>query len=137
MAIDVTCGCGAIGLRLAGEALAHFYCHCDDCQLVYGAGYIAVAAYPVGAVTVTRGQPIEWKLKVTTRSTCGECGTRLFGQRPGAPMRGVNAYLLPPGIFRPTFHLFCAFARIPVRDDLPHFKSVPAAFGGSDDQVDW
>lgn len=91
----------------------------------------------MAAVRVTRGAPIEWRLKVTTRSTCGDCGTRVFAQLPGAPMRGVNAYLLREGTFQPTLHLFCAFARIPLKDDLPRFKSIPAAFGGSDERVDW
>jgi hypothetical protein len=31
----------------------------------------------------------------------------------------------------------CRFAVRPVVDDLPHFASMPAAFGGSDEEVDW
>jgi hypothetical protein len=31
----------------------------------------------------------------------------------------------------------CQFAVRPVDDDLPHFKSRPARFGGSDETVQW
>jgi hypothetical protein len=137
LTIEITCRCGAVGVALSGEPRAQFYCHCDDCQIVHGGAYIAVAAYPTPNVAVTRGAPFEWKLKVTPRSTCRECGTRVFARRPDAPICGVNAYLLPPGAFRPAFHIFCAFARLPVKDDLPHFRFAPAAFGGSDERVAW
>jgi hypothetical protein len=137
MTIQITCRCGAIAVDLDGEPVAQFYCHCDDCQAVHGAAYVPVALFRADAVKVARGNPTEWKLKVTPRITCPECGTRIFAEPPGFPMRGVTAYLLPPGIFEPTFHLQCQFALIPVKDDLPHYKSAPASFGGSDEKVDW
>jgi hypothetical protein len=37
----------------------------------------------------------------------------------------------------PKFHIYCQFAILPVRDGLPHFKTVPAAFGGSEEKVEW
>jgi hypothetical protein len=52
-------------------------------------------------------------------------------------LRGVNGYLLPPGEFNATFHMQCQFAVRPVRDELPHYKSRPARFGGTDETVDW
>ena len=52
-------------------------------------------------------------------------------------MRGVSGSLLPSGMFEPTFHNQCRFAVMPVKDDLPHFKGLPAAFGGSDETVEW
>ena len=30
-----------------------------------------------------------------------------------------------------------AFEVLPIRDNLPHYSGFPAAFGGSDDRVDW
>ena len=53
-----------------------------------------------------------------------------------ARFRGVNATLLPPGSFDPQFHIYCDFARLPLKDGLPHFRTVPARFGGSDEVVD-
>lgn len=52
-------------------------------------------------------------------------------------MRGVSGYLLPADKFEPTFHNQCQYAVAPVKDDLPHFKGLPATFGGTDETVDW
>src|SRR5262249_37142728 len=104
--------------------------------LVHAAAYVPVALYPAAAVRVTRGEPFSWKLVRTPRATCRDCGARLFAE-PTPGLRGVMAAHLPPGMFRPTLHVFCRFARMPVHDELPHFATVPAAFGGSDERVVW
>jgi hypothetical protein len=52
-------------------------------------------------------------------------------------LRGVNGYLLPANQFNATFHMQCQFAVRPIVDALPHFKSRPARFGGSDELVGW
>ncbi|MEO8179198.1 MAG: hypothetical protein ABI895_10235 [Deltaproteobacteria bacterium] len=54
-----------------------------------------------------------------------------------AQVRGVNGYLLPPSEFKPTFHMHCRFAVRPVVDNLPHYKSRPARFGGNDELIGW
>ncbi len=99
-----------------------FYCHCDDCQAVHGGAYVPESVYPADAVKVVRGDPLAWKLKRNPRFTCRECGTRLFIDVEARRLRGVNGYLLPPGEFRPAFHMHCQFAVRPVVDDLPHYK---------------
>jgi len=134
---QIQCRCGAIGVELDAEPIAQFFCHCDDCQAVHGAAYIPVAMYPATAVNVTSGTPTTWKLKATSRTTCPECGTRIFAEVPGMGVRGVTGFLLPKGTFQPAFHIQCQFAVRPVKDDLPHYKAYPARFGGSDDTVDW
>ena len=95
------------------------------------------SAYPADAVRVVRGDPTTWKLKRNPRYTCRDCGTRLFIDVLALGLRGVNGCLLPPGEFRPTFHMQCQFAVMPVQDGLPHFKSRPGRFGGSDELVNW
>jgi hypothetical protein len=52
-------------------------------------------------------------------------------------MRGVNGFLLPADLFKPAFHSQCQYAVLPVKDDLPHFKGLPALFGGTDEPVGW
>ena len=135
--VKISCHCGAVRVQLAGAPVAQFYCHCDDCQAVHGAGYVAVSMYRADSVIVTQGTPSAWKLKVTPRTTCPECGTRLFAQHPRFPVLGVNAWLLPPGMFQPQFHIQCRFAVVPLKDQLPHYASLPRVFGGSDETVDW
>jgi len=133
----ITCPCGAIELELRGEPRACLYCHCDDCQLVHSAAYVPVVVYANTAVRVTRGVPLQWKLKTNLRTSCSQCGTRLFAEPAKAPIRTVMAQLLPPEVFKPSFHIFCDFARLPVRDGLPHFRGLPQAMGGGDECVDW
>jgi hypothetical protein len=133
----IECLCGTVKVELLGEPKAEFYCHCDDCQAAHGAAYLSIQMYPAAAVNVIEGNPLSWRLKATPRATCSACGTRVFAEPPGLGIRGVNAYLLPAGTFRPTMHIFCKFARCPVKDDLPHFATVPVAFGGSGETIDW
>jgi hypothetical protein len=134
---EIQCRCGAVRIELTAEPIAQFFCHCDDCQAVHGAAYIPVAMFPAPAVKVTSGSPKAWKLSSTPRTTCPECGTRIFAEVPGMGVRGVTGFLLPKGTFQPTFHIQCQFAVRPVKDDLPHYKAYPAKFGGSDETVDW
>jgi hypothetical protein len=136
-AIAIECRCGAVAIEISGEPIAQFFCHCDDCQAVHGAAYAPESAYPAEAVRVTRGEPLTWRLKKNPRYTCRECGTRLFIDVLAINIRGVNGYLLPPGRFEPQFHMQCQFAVRPVVDALPHFKSRPARFGGSDETIAW
>jgi hypothetical protein len=131
------CGCGAVQLEVLGEPMAQFFCHCDDCQAMHGAAYVSESVYPADAVRVTRGSPAQWMLKRNPRFLCPECGTRLFVDVLAFGVRGVNGYVLPAGEFTPSFHMHCRFAVLPVRDDLPHYAGLPAAFGGSDETVDW
>jgi hypothetical protein len=133
----VECRCGAVAIEITAEPMVQFYCHCDDCQAIHGAAYVPESVYPAEAVTVVRGTPIAWTLKRNPRVSCGTCGTRLFIDVLALKLRGVNGYILPKDAFTATFHMNCQFAVNPVPDGLPHYKSRPARFGGSDEAVDW
>jgi hypothetical protein len=133
----VQCRCGAVAIHVSGDPVAQFYCHCDDCQAVHGGAYVPESAYPAAAVQVVRGTPSTWKLKRNPRFTCTACGTRLFIDVVAIGLRGVNGYLLPAGQFDATFHMHCQFAVRPIKDALPHYKSRPAIFGGTDEKVNW
>jgi hypothetical protein len=134
---NIQCNCGAVKLSLEGSPVAQFYCHCDDCQHVHGAGYVPVAMYRAEQVQLVSGEPTMWKLRGTPRASCGACGTRIFAEPPGLGMRAVMAKLLPEGSFQAQFHMQCAHALLAVRDGLPHFRGFPGAFGGSDEVVAW
>jgi hypothetical protein len=134
---DLRCLCGAIQVRVHGQPLAQFYCHCDDCQAVHGAAYVGIAVFPSQAVEVIKGTPTSWTYKSLPRERCASCGTYLIARVPDAELTGVKANLLPPGMFRPEFHIHCQHAVLPVVDGLPHYRALPAAFGGADDVVEW
>lgn len=131
---ELRCLCGAVRLQVRGEPVEQFYCHCDDCQAATSGPYVAVAIYPADAVTA-HGELETWTIRTLHRKRCATCGTRMFAEVPDFDQRGVNAFLLPPGAFRPEFHIQCRYAVLPVKDRLPHFKAMPAKFGGSDETV--
>jgi hypothetical protein len=126
-----------VQIAISAAPMVQFYCHCDDCQAVHGGAYVPESVYPAHAVTVVRGATTTWKLKRNPRVSCAACGTRLFIDVLAFKLRGVNGYLLPPGAFKPAFHVQCQFAVRPVKDDLPHYKAMPPQFRGSDEKVDW
>jgi hypothetical protein len=135
--LTVTCPCGASELRIQADAITSFYCHCDDDQLAHGGPMVGITIFPEEAVSLS-GATREWKLRTTPRIQCGECGTRMLTNPPGAPVVGVTATLLPREMFEPAWHQQCQFSTVPVADDRPHYKGFPIAMGGaSDETVDW
>lgn len=129
--------CGEVKLSLDGDPIQQFYCHCDDCQAVHGAAYIGLALYTHESVKITQGRPEKWIYKTNPRSRCPNCGTMLFAEPLGAPFKGVKANLLPENMFKPSFHIQCQSAVLPVSDDLPHYKGFPKIFRGSDELINW
>jgi hypothetical protein len=136
MVTTVECSCGAVEIRITDNAILQYVCHCDDCQDVHGKAY-ACSVYPASAVSVVRGETEVFTLRTAPRTKCRRCGTYLFAEVPGYPVRGFNAELLPAGMFSPEFHSQCRYAGAPIRDDLPHYKGTPARFGGSDELMEW
>ena len=106
----IQCRCGAVEVEISAKPVVQFFCHCDDCQAVHGGAYAPESVYPADAVKVVRGDPANWKLKRNPRVTCRECGTRMFIDVLARSLRGVNGFLLPPGEFKPAFHVQCQFA---------------------------
>jgi len=135
--IETGCLCGAVRIRIDGEPVVGFYCHCPDCRAAHGAAYIGVALYPSAAVEVMAGEVATFAIESLPRAFCARCGTRLFARVPDADLTGVVATRLPEGAFRPAFHIHCGHALAPVRDDLPHYRALPPVFRGDDEQVDW
>jgi hypothetical protein len=134
MIATVQCSCGAVEIQLTGKPVFQYYCHCDDCQCVHGKAY-PVSLYPAPAISVVRGDTDAFTLKTTPRTKCKQCRTYLFAEVAG--FAGVNADLLPEGMFNPAFHIQCRYAAAPIQDDLPHYKYTPARFRGSDELMQW
>ena len=133
----LSCRCGRVPLEISGAPVVQFYCHCNDCRAVTGGAFIPLAIFAADSVAVNGNNVFTWTYKTLPRARCSTCGTCLFGEPPGLGMRGVSGYLLPADEFAPTFHIHCQSAVIPVRDGLPHFKGLPASFGGNDETVEW
>ncbi len=136
-ATTLSCRCGSVQLRVGAAPLAQFYCHCDDCRATSGGAFVPIALFSTDAVTLSGGDTFTWAYKTLPRTRCATCGTFLFGEPPGLGVRGVSGFLLSADMFKPAFHSHCQHAVLPVKDDLPHFKGLPASFGGSDEMVGW
>lgn len=135
--IEVSCQCGSVALQITGAPIAQVYCHCTDCQIAHGAAYSLNSVYLADDIQILRGTTATDIIQVTPRLRCIDCATRLFNEVSAAGLRSLNAYLLPDGYFTPHFHLHCDDAVLPVQDELPHFRALPLAFGGSDEVTDW
>ena len=133
--ISLKCGCGAVEIKVTGQPLMRYVCHCDDCQTVHETAY-ACALYPAALVKVS-GETSAKVLKTSPRTRCARCGTYLFAEMPGRDVRGINGALFPAGSFAPEFHIQCKFAKNPIMDELPHFRSLPTRFGGSGELMQW
>jgi hypothetical protein len=136
-AFVIQCPCGAVKMELSGQPFVCLYCHCDDCQAAHGAAYFPAAMYHTEQTRFVSSVPARWRRKTTDRAFCATCGTRLFAEPEGLPMRSISAYLLPPGVFQPTFHMQCRFAVAPIADALPHFKFEAPMFGGPEEMMTW
>ncbi len=135
--VRTECRCGEIALEISGSPVAQVYCHCKDCQTAHAAAYALNSVYSADAVQIVKGAPVSSCVRSTPRIRCATCGTFLFTEVSSAGLRSVNAYLLPQDSFTPQCHLYCEEAVLPVVDNLPHYKCMPAAFGGTDDVVAW
>jgi hypothetical protein len=136
MITTVQCSCRGVDVQISGEPILQYVCHCDDCQAAHGKAF-PCSLHAASAVSVLRGETDIFTLRTTPRIRCKRCGTYLFAEVPGFPFRGVNADLLPEGIFKPEFHSQCRYAAVQIRDALPHYKTTPARFGGSDELMEW
>lgn len=136
MITTIQCACADVEIHIAGKALVQYICHCDDCQAVHGREY-ACSLHPASAVSIVRGETEVFTLRTSPRTRCKRCGSYLFAEVPGHPVRGINADLLTAELFKPEFHIQCQYAAAPIADDLPHFKATPARFGGSDELMQW
>ena len=136
-AITLKCCCGSVQLLISAPAIAQFYCHCDDCQATSGGAYVPLALFSSDHVAVIGETLSTWTYKTLPRTRCSKCGTFLFGEPPGSGFRGVSGSLFEAGAFQSRFHIRCRYAIAPVKDTLPHFSSLPASLGGTDETVEW
>ena len=56
--LEIKCPCGSAHLRIKGEPLAQFWCHCSDCQQVHGGAYVAEAIYSAENVELSDGKTV-------------------------------------------------------------------------------
>ncbi len=135
--IETGCLCGAVRIRIDGEPVVGFYCHCPDCRAAHGAAYVGVALYPSAAVEVMAGEVATFAIQKPAARVLRPLRHALVRPCARRGSHRVVATRLPEGAFRPAFHIHCGHALAPVRDDLPHYRALLPVFGGDDERVDW
>ena len=84
-----SCLCGAVTYEAKGDPVVALQCHCLDCQKASGAGHVAFAVFPEGAVTI-KGTLKKFSTKadsgvMSNRFFCPECGSWVAGRPDSAP----------------------------------------------------
>ena len=82
------CSCGAIRYEIASFPLLLYTCNCTDCQTRSGSAFALNMPVPADAFRILQGEPKAWRSTSPTGVPviswfCGDCGTRLYGERAG------------------------------------------------------
>lgn len=128
------CFCGAVELRLVGQAVAMGYCHCASCREWSASPVNAFTLWAPGAVTVTRGKDQLSSYSKTERSIrkwCKACGGHVLTEHPGFGLTDVYAATITDFDFAPALHVNYGESVLPVRDGLPKQRDFPQEMGGS------
>jgi hypothetical protein len=132
------CFCGAVEFEVSGEPAAMGYCHCEDCGTWAASPINSFSLFPLGSVTVTKGEDNIGSYSKTDNSErkfCKSCGGHLFSDHPPMGLVDVYSSVMPGFKHEPTLHVFYHNKSISVNDGLPKYKDMPSEFGGSGDTL--
>jgi len=126
------CLCGAVRYRVEGEPLSNGICHCRTCRRTASAPALPFAAFPVGALAFTQGEPLEFRSSPSaTRGFCGRCGSPLTYRNDAEPdsIDVMTCSLDDAGALAPSFHVWVGhkLAWEHVADGLPAYETTRAA----------
>lgn len=128
------CFCGAVEVKVRGEPAAAGFCHCSSCREWSAAPVNAFTLWKTSDVEVVRGGDRLGTYHRTDRSLrqfCRECGGHVMTEHPEWGLIDVYAAVIPAFPFEPRVHVHYAETVMPIPDDLPKFRDVPAEMGGS------
>ena len=132
------CFCGAVEFKVSGEPAAMGYYHCVDCSTWAASPINSFSLFPLGSVTVTKGEDNIGSFSKTANSEqkfCKTCGGHLFSDHPSMGLVDVYANVMPGFKHEPALHVHYGNKSISVKDGLPKFKDMPSDFGGSGDTL--
>lgn len=105
------CLCGAVRYQVDGPLRDVWVCHCSVCRRTHG-GPAAYAACGRADLVVVEQRGLRWhEHDGARRGFCGECGGRVFWERPERPTVSIAAGTLdePTGLVTER-HIFVADA---------------------------
>ena len=123
---DVTCDCGAVGIRLTGAPRVRGHCHCSACRTLLDVPYHSVTAWNPEQLEVIRGEVAAFQHPHLSmrKMFCARCGTVLFNTNK-MDWRVVSQHLIAkslgalPEELSPLSHFHYAGRVVDVADDLP------------------
>jgi hypothetical protein len=82
------CSCGAIRYRITSFPLLLYSCNCTCCQRASGSAFALNMPVLTRDFQILQGEPKGWHRSspsgvAATSRFCGECGSRLYGERAG------------------------------------------------------
>lgn len=128
------CFCGAVELTVTGEPVGAGYCHCESCRRWSAGPVNAFTLWKPEAVRITKGEDrlgSYAKTAASIRKWCTTCGGHVLTEHPGMGVIDVYAAVIPDFPYRPGLHVHYQETRLPMHDDLPKMKDLPAEMGGS------
>ena len=139
------CFCGDVKFTLSGAPEAMAYCHCDSCRHWSAGPVSAFTLWKPGNLVVTEGLEhmagfdknpgSDDQTVVSNRVWCKRCGGHLFTDHPTMGVIDVPAAVIKGFTFEPQFHVHYQESVHPMHDGLPKFRDLPAAAGGSGNEV--
>lgn len=127
------CKCGSFSYESTSEIMGAHFCHCKDCQSLYGGPFGA------GFAVLEEQTQISGELSRYTMSTdAGHVKTHLFCGKCGSPVgEQVDIYpgvivfvpgtLDDPALFKPEMHLWVSSKQpwVSISDGLPQHDQQP------------
>ena len=118
------CACGAVRYRLTTGPIFVNCCHCTDCQRQVGSAFVINAIIEEDRIELQSGEIAPTRMptesgRVHDVYRCTACGTTLWSDYGGRPMRFVRATTLDDrAALKPDAHVF-------TRSKLP-WVQIPA-----------
>lgn len=128
------CKCGCVSYQSTSQMMGAHYCHCKDCQSLYG-GSFGTGFAVLEAQTKMSGDLSRFSMPtdaghVKTHLFCGKCGSPI-GEQVDV-FAGVivlaSGTLDDPTLFKPEMHLWIS-SKLPwvtINDDLPQYNEQPS-----------
>ena len=132
------CFCGAVEVKVTGDAAAAGYCHCTSCRSWSAGPVNAFTLWKKESVEVTRGKDklrSYAKTPHSNRMWCDSCGGHVMTDHPSWGLVDVYAATIPSYQFKPGLHVHYQESVLPMPDGLPKQKDIPSEMGGSGEVI--
>ena len=140
-----SCFCGSVHFTVEGEPELMAYCHCDSCRHWSAGPVNALTLWAPDNFNVTQGADnldafdktaaTTNEVGMSNRKWCKTCGGHVYIDHPGMDLIDVPAALIEGFPFSPGLHVNYQETVHPMQDGLTKFKDLPAAAGGSGEEL--